>query len=104
VRVLERITGSSVDFVHKPCSDDPTARSSCGGWQIDLNTRDRDGAQELASYIECQHDKHPAPPEIKGKAFGTSQAIGKSAQERERPMLEARAKRCAWIGETARRC
>ena len=34
--------------------------------------------------------KHPAPPEIKGKAFGISEAIGKTAQERARPAPEAR--------------
>lgn len=47
----------------------------------------------MAEYIAAQHAKHPAPPEIKDKAFGISQAIGKAAQEQARPMLEARAAR-----------
>ena len=93
VAVIERISGSSADFVLKPYAADTVARSVCGGWQINMNNRkdDKAGATEWAEYIAAQHAKHPAPPEIKGKAFGISQAIGKAAQERERPALEARA-------------
>ena len=92
ITVIERISGSSAAFVRTPYTADVVARSVCGGWQIDMNTR-RDGKQgalDFAEYIAAQHAKHPAPPEIKGKAFGISQAIGKAAQERERPALEAR--------------
>ena len=58
-----------------------------------MNTRkdDKQSALEWAEYIAAQHAKHPAPPEIKGKAFGISQALGKAAPERERSALEARA-------------
>ena len=58
-----------------------------------MNTRqdDKKSALEWAEYIAAQHAKHPAPPEIKGKAFGISEAIGKAAEERARPMLQARA-------------
>ena len=92
VGVIERISGSSADFVLKPYAADVVARSVCGGWQINMNTRkdDKKSALEWAEYIAAQHAKHPALPEIKGKAFGVSQAIGKAAQERERPALEAR--------------
>lgn len=93
VAVIERISGSSTDFVLKPYAADVVARSVCGGWQINMNTRqdDKKSALEWAEYIAAQHAKHPAPPEIKGKAFGISEAIGKAAQERARPMLQARA-------------
>jgi len=97
ISVIERISGSSTDFVRTPYTADVVARSVCGGWQLDMNIR-RDGKQgalDFAEYIAVQHAKHPAPPEIKGKAFGTSEAIGKAAQERERPVLEARAAKYA---------
>lgn len=93
VTVIERISGSSADFILKPYAADVAARSVCGGWQINMNNRedDKESALEWAEYIAAQHAKHPSPPEIKGKAFGISQAIGKAAQKRERPALEARA-------------
>ena len=52
---------------------------------------------QTQEYIAAQHDKHPAPPEIKGKAFGISEAIGKTAQERARPALEAREAKYGWM-------
>lgn len=69
---------------------------------FDLATRfsdedDKASALEWADYIATQHAKHPAPPEINGKAFGISEAIGKAAQERARPMLEAREARYGWM-------
>lgn len=91
IAVIERISGSSADFVLAPYAADMVARSVCGGWQVNVNHRDRAGAQDWAKYIADQHAKHPAPPKIKGKAFGISEAIGKTAQEREKPALEARA-------------
>lgn len=93
VAVIERVSGSSAEFMRTPYTADVVARSVCGGWQLDMNTR-RDGKQgalDFAEYIASQHAKHPAPPTIKGKAFGISQSIGKAAQERERPALEAKA-------------
>jgi hypothetical protein len=92
VAVIERVSGSPAAFVLGPYSRKIVARSVCGGWQIDMNIRgqDQQGALDFAEYIATQHAKHPAPPDIKGKAFGISQAIGKAAQERARPMLEAR--------------
>lgn len=76
----------------KPYAADVVARSVCGEWQINMNSRkdDKQSTLEWAEYIAAQHAKHPAPPEIKGKAFGISEAIGKTAQERDRPALEAR--------------
>ena len=103
VAVIERISGSSADFVLTPYAADVVSRSVCGGWQINMNARkdDRASALEWAGYIAGQHVKHPAPPEIKGKAFGISEAIGKAAQERARPMLEAREAKYGWIRQAA---
>ena len=97
--MIERISGSSADFVLKPYAANVVARSVCGGWQINMNNRkdDKQSALEWAEYIAAQHDKHPAPPEIKGKAFGISEAIGKTAQERARPALEAREAKYGWM-------
>ena len=92
VAVIERISGSSADFVLTPYAENVAARSVCGGWQINMSRRkdDKASALEWAGYIANQHTKHPAPPKITGKAFGISEAIGKAAQERAKPMLEAR--------------
>lgn len=99
VAMVERITGSSAEFVLQPYVADTVARSTCGGWQLDMNNRSdaKAGALEWATYITDQRDKHLAPPEIKGKAFGISQAIGRSAQEGARAMLEAREERYRWL-------
>jgi hypothetical protein len=99
VAVIERVSGSPAAFVLDPYSRKIVARSVCGGWQIDMNIRgqDQQGALDFAEYIATQHAKHPAPPNIKGKAFGISQAIGKAAQERARPMLEARSAEYSWM-------
>lgn len=101
VAVIERISGSSADFVLPPYKADVVARSVCGGWQINMNNRGdgRESALEWAGYIADQHAKHPNPPKIKGKAFGISEAIGKAARERARPMLEARKARYGWMAE-----
>ena len=103
VAVIERISGSSADFVLKPYAADVVARSVCGGWQINMNARkdDKASAVEWAEYIAEQHDKHPAPPGIRGKAFGISEAIGKAAQERERAALEAREAQYGWMRQAA---
>ncbi|MFT7028275.1 MAG: hypothetical protein ACJAVS_002511 [Paracoccaceae bacterium] len=103
VALLERITGSSAAFVLKPYTADTVARSVCGGWQIDMNNRPDSKASALdwVDYIATQHAKHPAPPEIDGKAFGISEAIGNAAQARARPMLEAREALYAWVSAAA---
>ena len=68
-----------------------------------MNNRkdDKESALEWAEYIAAQHAKHPAPPEIKGKAFGVSEAIGKAAQKRARPLLEAREAKYGWMRQAA---
>lgn len=103
VAVIERVSGSSAAFVLEPYAADVVARSVCGGWQINMNIRrdDEAGALGLAEYIATQHAKHPAPPEIKGKAFGVSEAIGKTAQERARPMLQAQEAKSRWMRQAA---
>jgi len=99
VAVIERVSGSPADFVLTPYAADVVARSVCGGWQLNMNNRkdDKQSALEWAEYIAAQHAKHPALPEIRGKAFGISQAIGKSAQDRAQPMLEAREAKYGWM-------
>ena len=111
VAVIERISGSSTDFVHPPYTEIEVdgkmkcivARSVCGGWQINMNTRkdDKQSALEWAGYIATQHAKHPASPEINGKAFGISQAIGQAAQDRAKAMLEAREAQYGWMRTVA---
>jgi hypothetical protein len=82
---------------------DVAARSVCGGWQLNMNTRkdDKASALEWAEYIAGQHAKHPAQPEINGKAFGISEAIGKTAHDRAKPMLEAREAKYGWMRQAA---
>jgi hypothetical protein len=80
---IERITGAA-DFVKPGSTAAKVARSWGGGWQIDRNIRpDRmAGTLYMADYILGQHDQHPAPPNIEGKAFGITEAIGPKAQSR----------------------
>ena len=83
VVVLERVTGSTAEFVRQPYTQDVVARSKCGGWQINMSCRGdmQESARTWAGYISEQHAKHPALPTIKGQAFGVSRAIGKTARE-----------------------
>lgn len=106
VALIERVTGSTAAFVLAPYTADTVAQSTCGGWKITMNNRkdDKQSALEWAEYIAAQHAKHPAPPKINGKAFGISNAIGKTAQERARPMLEAREAKYKSYGKTAAEC
>lgn len=99
VAVIERVSGSSADFVREPYTEDVAARSVCGGWQFNMNNRKdpKQSALDWAEYIVAQHAKHPELPEIRGKAFGISQAIGKAAQDGARPMLQAREARYGWV-------
>lgn len=101
VALIERVTGSKAEFVIAGYGADTVARSGCGGWQIDANNRgnggDKKSAIEWGGYIATQHTKHPAPPDLKGKAFGISEAINKTAQDRARPMLRAREAQFGWI-------
>ncbi|PID35456.1 MAG: hypothetical protein CR958_00095 [Rhodobacterales bacterium] len=80
VRLISRVTGSRSEFVHAPYTIEPVARSVCGGWQINLNTRSQAGALDWASYIAHQHDKHTHAPNLQGRAFGISRAINAKAQ------------------------
>lgn len=84
IAVIERVTGSRPDFVTKPYSANDVAKSSCGGWLLRLNSRDKKGAGDLALYIANQQSKHPVA-EVSGKVFGVSQTIGPAA---ERHLLE----------------
>jgi hypothetical protein len=99
VALLERITGSPAALINTPYDTAVVAQSVCRGWQIKLNNRpdDKDSAHTWALYIAEQHDKHPTPPDIDGKAFGISQAIGKAAQERARPLVEEKKALRGWM-------
>ena len=47
------------------------------------NSRDAEASSiAWGGYIATQHGKHPSPPNLKGKGFGISQAIGTKAQKR----------------------
>jgi hypothetical protein len=99
ILVLERLSGSTAASTLRPCDPDVVARPVCGGWQINKNIRanDQASARDLAVDIATQDAKHPAPPSITGKAFGISEALGTAAQERARPMLEARETQYGWL-------
>ena len=51
VAVIERISGSSADFVLKPYAANVVARSVCGGWQINMNNR-KDDKQSALEWAE----------------------------------------------------
>ncbi|MFY0691503.1 MAG: hypothetical protein JXR14_06205 [Paracoccaceae bacterium] len=101
VRLIECISGSSADYVLQPY-EDIVARSVCGGWQIDMNNAKdmKGGSHRWVEYIATQHEKHPELPELRGKAFGISKAIGPTA--RRLALLADRGnpykKRCATNG------
>lgn len=97
VALLERVTGSSAECVRAPYADDEVARSVCGGWQVNMNRRDIEGARGFAEYIAGQHSKHPEGADLEGKAFGVSQAINTKAQERHQPVLDERRRKYAWL-------
>ena len=52
IAVIERISGSSADFVLQPYTADIIARSVCGGWQINMNNREG-GIQSALAYAGC---------------------------------------------------
>ena len=82
VALLERVTGSAAEYVLVPYRKATVARSVCGGWQIDMNTRLNDIASvtDFADYLtKWGAQAHPA---IQGKAYGVSQSISKTARER----------------------
>lgn len=83
VALLERVTGSAAEFALQPFEADCVARSVCGGWQLNMNNSSdaKNSSIRWIEYIASQHDKHPCAPELEGKLFGISQAIGKAAQD-----------------------
>jgi hypothetical protein len=99
LELIERITGSSPEYVKPAYEDQHVARSVCGGWQVDMNRRDKAGALDWADYISQQEDKHHHAPALPGKAYGVSEAIGKKARDAARAQLEAR---IAWMPFEAR--
>lgn len=99
VRLLERVTGSPAEFVLVPYVADTVARSTCGGWQIDVNRRQdaKASALWLAGYIATQDAKHPAAPKLNGKTFGVSEVLSRAAQRQAAPLLAAREAENGWI-------
>lgn len=88
IAVMERIPGRRAELLGDSNVLNPAVRSICGGWQIDLNLRDLEGALGWAEYIVFLQAKHNHLPNIQGKAFGISQAISSSAQRRFRSKSE----------------
>lgn len=99
IALLERVSGSPAEFIRAPYSHDVAARSMCGGWQINMNNRsnDKESALSWVEYLTSQHDKHPGPSKVRGKAFGVSEALGAAAQERARAALEVQSAKYAWV-------
>jgi hypothetical protein len=82
VTLLERITGSSAEYVRPAYSKATVARSVCGGWQVDMNTRlgSSESVTDYAAYLtKWGAQAHPA---ICGKAYGVSQSISRTARKR----------------------
>ena len=92
--LIERVTGSSPEYVKPVYEDQHVARSICGGWQVDMNRRGKAGAIGWADYVSQQEDKHHRAPILPGKAYGVSEVIGRKAREAAREHLEAR---IAWM-------
>jgi hypothetical protein len=90
LELIERITGSSPEYVKPAYEHQHLARSVCGGWQIDMNRREKAGALDWSDYVSQQERKHHRAPALAGKAYGISEAIGKKAREAARAYLEAR--------------
>ena len=99
LELIERITGSSPEYVKPAYEDKHVARSVCGGWLVDMNRRGKAGALDWSDYISQQDDKHHRAPALPGKAYGVSEVIGKKAREAARAQLEAR---MAWMPLLAR--
>jgi hypothetical protein len=99
LELIERITGSSPEYVKPPYEDQHVARSVCGGWQVDMNRRGKAGALDWSDYVSQQDDKHHRAPALPGKAYGVSEAIGKKAREAAIAQLEAS---IAWMPIEAR--
>jgi hypothetical protein len=94
LELIERITGSSPEYIKPAYEDQHVARSVCGGWQVDMNRRGKAGAVDWSDYVSQQEDKHHRTPALPGKAYGVSEAIGKKARDAARAHLEARV---AWM-------
>lgn len=99
LELIERITGSSPEYIKPAYEYQHVARSVCGGWQVDMIRRGKAGALGWADYVSQQEDKHHRAPDLPGKAYGVSEAIGKKAREAARAHLEAR---IAWMPVSAR--
>jgi len=99
LELIERVTGSSPEYVKPAYEDQHVARSVCGGWQVDMNLRGKAGALGWSEYVSDQDDKHHGVPALPGKAYGVSEVIGKKAREAARAQLEAR---IAWMPLSAR--
>lgn len=82
IALLVRICGSPARPECEHTDRTVFAESICGGWQIKLiyGRSLLEGALEWTDYIVEQSEKHHLWPDIAGKAFGVSQAIGRAAR------------------------
>lgn len=101
VELLERVSGSPAAYVFKPYDADTVARSTCGGWQVEMNRSNDHKASALrwAEYIAEQEAKHPETVAMEGKPFGISEALGRAAQRRAEPALAARRTQMGGLGK-----
>ncbi len=82
VAMLERICGSPASTAPGRFDENVMAESSCKGWQVKLIYGQSllSGALAWVDYIARQSEQHNEWPDLAGKAFGVSQAIGPSAR------------------------
>lgn len=97
--LIERVTGSSPEYVWPAFEDEHVAKSVCGGWLVKMNRRGKASALGWSEYVSQQEDKHHRAPVLPGKACGVSEAIGKKARGAAKAQLEAR---IAWMPPSAR--
>jgi len=82
VAMLERICGSSASPTGNWDDPDVIAESICKGWQVKriFGNILLSGALTWVNYIAEQSEQHNEWPNLVGKAFGVSQAIGPAAR------------------------
>ena len=82
IAMLERICGSSVAPAEESRDRKVLAESGCKGWQIKFiyGRNLLSGALAWVDYIARQSENHAVWPDLEGKVFGISQAIGPAAR------------------------
>ena len=68
IAVIERISGSSADFVLEPYAADVVARSVCGGWQLNMNNRKDDKTSAMNGRNTLQPSMTSTRPRQRSRA------------------------------------